>query len=79
MFAGHIGDNGSNILLAISYQLLADLHEIKGVVIKYMLSQLYDLDFDLKPGLDLGFSRSDFEIAISQECWLTKKEIDESR
>ena len=34
MFSGHIGDIGSNILLAISYQLLADLHEIKWMVIK---------------------------------------------
>ena len=34
MFAGHIGDIGSNILLAISYQLLADLHEIKWMVMK---------------------------------------------
>ena len=39
------------------------------------------LTFDLKPDLDVEFSRSDFETAISQE-WerqLTWKEMDVSR
>ena len=45
----------------------ADWHGIKGMWVDRMLHSHCDLNFDLIHDLDLGFSRSVFEIVVSQE------------